>query len=177
MRSFDKRPLTENSQRISASVFVRNFYLELKRKYLPEGLATPSSPIGVEAKLPTSDTSIDSIANKPAYHSKGILDLRKEECVKDLIKMIEAGSSLNLKQEINGNLEFTEPNKVRMVYTRSNLGKGFVFWFICEVCGRKVRYLYIPPNSQITACRRCHRLAYGNQNNDKRLRTFDGLLR
>ncbi len=32
MYSFDKRPLTGNSQRISASVFVRNYYLELKRR-------------------------------------------------------------------------------------------------------------------------------------------------
>lgn len=31
-------------------------------KYLPEGLAAPSSPIGVGAKLPTSDTSRLSIA-------------------------------------------------------------------------------------------------------------------
>lgn len=32
------------------------------RKYLPEGLATPSSPIGVGARLPTSDTSKKDIS-------------------------------------------------------------------------------------------------------------------
>jgi len=145
MRPFDKRPLIENSQRISASVFVRNFYLELKQK-------APDD-------------------------KKVLLDLNNEEFVKDLIEMIESGSTINLKQELNGKIEFTEQNQVRITYTKSNLGRGYVFWFICGVCGRKVRYLYIPPNSQVSACRRCHRLAYGNQNNDKRLRTFDGLLR
>lgn len=137
MRPFDKRPLTENSQRISASVFVRNFYLELKRK-------APDS-------------------------KKAELDLNNEEFVKDLIEMIESGSTINLKQELNGKIEFTEQNQVRITYTKSNLRKGFIFWFICGVCGRKVRYLYIPPNSQITACRICHRLSYGEQNESRRI--------
>lgn len=138
MRPFDKRPLVENSQRISASVFVRNFYLELKQK--------------------ASDDK------------KVLLDPKKEEFVKDLIEMIGKGSTINLKQEMNGKIEFTDQNQVRMTYTKSNLGRGFIFWFICGVCGRKVRYLYIPPNSQVLACRTCHRLAYDQQNDDKRFR-------
>ena len=140
MRSFDKRPLTENSQRISASVFVRNFYLELKRR----------APDGKKAKL----------------------DLNKEEFVKDLIEMIESGSTINLKQELNGKIEFTEQNQVRITYTKSNLGRGYVFWFICRVCGRRARYLYIPPNSQVSACRTCHRLAYDKQNESNKVRAL-----
>lgn len=145
MRSFDKRPLTGNSQRISASVFVRNFYLELKKK-----------------------TSGDK---------KALFDPGKEEFVRDLIEMIEKGSTINLKQEMNGKIEFTDQNQVRMTYTKSNLGRGFVFWFICGVCGRKVRYLYIPPNSQISACRTCHRLAYGEQNDSKSVRSLNRIFR
>ena len=145
MRPFDKRPLIENSQRISASVFVRNFYLELKQK-------APDD-------------------------KKVLLDLNNEEFVKDLIEMIESGSTINLKQELNGKIEFTEQNQVRVTYTKSNLGKGYIFWFICGVCGRKVRYLYIPHNSQVSACRRCHRLAYGRQNNSKSVRGFNRIFR
>lgn len=145
MRPFDKRPLTENSQRISVSVFVRNSYLELKQK-------APND-------------------------KKVLLDLNNEKFVKDLIEMIESGSTINLKQELNGKIEFTEQNQVRITYTKSNLGKGYIFWFICGVCGRKVRYLYIPPNSQVSACRICHRLAYGIQNDNKRFRGFNRLLR
>lgn len=144
INSFAKRPIIENSQRISATVFVRNFYLELIRK-VPAG--------------------------KRDKHG-----LTKEEFVKDLIKKVESESTINLKQEVNGKIEFTEQNKVKMTYTRSNLGKGFIFWFICEVCGRKVRYLYIPPNSQVSACRACHRLAYDCQNDNKRSRGLNRLL-
>ncbi|OGK30350.1 hypothetical protein A3F29_00945 [Candidatus Roizmanbacteria bacterium RIFCSPHIGHO2_12_FULL_33_9] len=41
-----------------------SFITGKKSKYLPEGLATPSSPIGVGAKLPTSGTSNRSITKK-----------------------------------------------------------------------------------------------------------------
>lgn len=138
---FNKRPLIENSQSISASVFVRNYYLELKQ-YEPVG-------------------------------NKGSFNLKDEHFVKDLIGKIEQNSTFNLKQEINGKTEFTEPNKILLTYTKSNLGKGFVFWFICGVCGRKVRYLYIPPNSEVSACRICHRLTYGQQNDNKRFRSLN----
>ena len=143
MRPFDKRPLTENSQRISASAFIRFSYLQIKQ--------------GV------------------ADNKRKLVDLRREEFVKELIKIIESGSVLNLKQEINGEIEYTDPNKVKMTYTRSNLGKGFVFWFICGVCGRRVRYLYIPPNSQVSACRICHKLAYKRQNDSKSERNLNRL--
>jgi hypothetical protein len=138
---FNKRPTIENSQVISASVFVRNFYLQLK------------------LKAKEKETEVE--------------DLRDEDFVKDLIEMIEGCSSINLKQENNGQVEYTEPNKIKLTYTRSNLGKGFVFWFICGCCGRKVLYLYIPPNTQIAACRKCHRLAYSQQNENKRFREFN----
>lgn len=143
--SFDKRPVVENSQRISAGVFVRNYYLELKQK--------------------------------TAGDKETLTDLKNEEFIRDLIDMIERNSTINLKQEINGKTEFTKPNKIQLTYTKSNLGKGFVFWFVCGVCSRRVRYLYIPPNSQITACRECHKLAYRIQNENKRFRDFGKFLR
>ena len=148
MRSFDKRPIVENSQRISASVFVRNFFFEY---FLHSPIET------------------DSNRRKP--------DLKNEIDIQYLLKRIETESNINLKQEIKGKIEFTKSNEVKLTYTKSNLGRGFVFWFICQVCGRKVRYLYIPPNSQITACRICHRLAYDKQNDNKRIRSFNKLFR
>ncbi|MFC1727569.1 hypothetical protein ACFL0Y_03530 [Patescibacteria group bacterium] len=143
--SFDKRPVVENSQRVSVSVMVRNSFLEFKKAASEE--------------------------------KKKKFDLKNEDFVKDLIEMIESGSTLNLKQESNGEVEFTKPNKIKLAYTKSNLGKGFVFWFICQVCGRKVRYLYFPPNSQTCACRICHRLAYKQQNENKRFRNLSRFLR
>lgn len=140
----NKRPLIENSQSISASVFVRNHYLDLKQYGTAE--------------------------------EKKNINLNDENFVKGLIRKIEGKSYINLKQEIKGKMEFSEENKVLLTYTKSNLGKGFVFWFICGVCGRRVRYLYIPPNSPVMACRKCHKLAYSQQNDNKRFRSFNRFL-
>lgn len=136
-RSFNQRPLIENSQVISVSVYVRDSFIKLK-----------NNPLIKDIKF----------------------DFNDEKSVKDLMEMIESCCTINLKQETNGQVEFTEPNKIKLTYSKSNLGKGFVFWFVCGVCGRRVRYLYIPPNSQVTACRKCHRLAYRRQNENKRFR-------
>lgn len=103
------------------------------------------------------------------------LDLNNEEDVKLFIELIEKGVKLNLKQENNGEASYTEWNSVKVTYTKSNLRKGFVFWFICNICGRRVRYLYFPPNSEVLACRVCHRLAYRKQN-ENRLRGGLGRL-
>lgn len=140
--SYGKRPLVENSQKISAAICVRNFLFDLKGMVIGRNF-----------------------------------DLRNEEDVKDLLRKIELGTTFNLKQEKDGEAEFTEPNNVKMTYTKSNLGKGFVFWFICNLCGRRVKYLYFPPNSQVLACRDCHKLAYEYQNESKRFRNLSSLLR
>ncbi len=99
------------------------------------------------------------------------LDLNKEEDVKLFVKIVEQGVTVNLKQEKNGEVSTTEyMNPMKLTYTKSNLNKGFIFWFVCNLCGRKVRYLYFPPNSEVMACRRCHRLAYKKQNeNDSKI--------
>ena len=135
--SYGKRPLVENSQRVSASICVRNFLFELQ------------------------DKAINNNFN-----------LNCEEDIKNLLRKIESSTTFNLKQEKGGDVEFTEPNFVKMTYTKSNLGKGFVFWFICNVCSKRVKFLYFPPNSQVLACRRCHRLTYEKQNESKRFRSL-----
>ena len=129
---YGKRPLIEESQKISASICVRNYLLE---------------------------RSIPIVSRK--------LDLNNEQDVKDLIGEIERGTTFNLKQQNGVDTEYTEPNKVKMTYTKSNLRIGFVFWFICNICGRRVRYLYFPSNSSMLACRNCHRLVYEKQNDTK----------
>lgn len=105
------------------------------------------------------------------------LTLNNEKDIKDLISMIELNSKFNLKKEVNGDYEYSEPNSVKLTYTQSNLGNGFVFWFICNLCNRRAKYLYFPPNSTILACRRCHRLSYEKQNASKKYRDYFNLLR
>src|SRR3989344_4028033 len=98
------------------------------------------------------------------------LDLGKEEDVKLFIELVGQSVTINLRQENNGEVSTTEyMNQIKLTYTKSNLNKGFIFWFICNLCGRRVRYLYFPPNSEVLACRTCHRLAF-RKKNKKRFR-------
>lgn len=134
---YGKRPIIEESQKISAGACVRKFLLDIERPF----------------------------------------NLNNEEEVRDMIQKIEAYTRINLKQEKGGEDVYSDPNKVKMTYTMSNLGKGFVFWFICNLCGRRVKHLYFPPNSEVLACRNCHRLAYDKQNENKRFRDLNRLFR
>jgi len=110
---YGKRPVVEESQKISAAICVRNYLFERP------------IPIGSQK-----------------------IDLNNEEDVKRLINEIESGTTFNLKQQNGVNTDFTEPNRVKLTYSKSNLGKGFVFWFICNICGRRVKYLYFPQTLQ-----------------------------
>lgn len=130
--SFGKKPVLENAQKITVSVFVRHTILELK----------------------------DHLREQLKYH----LDLNNEEHVKLYISMAEKYVKVNLRQENNGEIDFTSTqNPVKITYTRSNLGRGFIFWFICNRCGKRVRDLFFPYNSEVWACRTCHRLSYRKQ--------------
>lgn len=134
---YGKRPTVEESQKINAAIFVRNYLIGRKVSII---------------------------------HKK--LDLNKEEDIQELVSEIESGLTLNLKQQNGVNTEYTEPNRIKMTFSRSNLGKGFIFWFVCNVCSRRVKHLYIPPSSEILACRKCHRLTYEQQNETKSLRSL-----
>jgi hypothetical protein len=138
---YGKRPIVEESQKISAAIFVRNYLID---RYVS------------------------------IIHRK--LDLNKEEDIQELISEMEGGLTLNLKQQNGVDTNYTEPNGIKMTYSKSNLGKGFIFWFVCNICGRRVKHLYIPPSSEILACRKCHRLAYNKQNESKNTRVWDRLL-
>lgn len=139
--SYGKRPIVEDSQKVSAAICVRNYLLQRPKPVVPV-----------------------------------VLNLNREEDVKKVIEQMELGTTINLTKDGFGETEYSEPNHIKMTYTKSNLGKGFVFWFMCNMCNRRVKYLYFPPNSSILACRRCHRLAYDKQNESKRFRPFRRLF-
>jgi hypothetical protein len=42
----------------------------------------------------------------------------------------------------------------------SNLGRGYLFYFVCDGCERLSRYLYAPAGQIKYLCRRCHKLSY-----------------
>lgn len=138
---YGKRPIIEESQKISSAICVRNYLIDRQ----------PSA-------------------------IRRTFDLNEETDVKELITEIESETTFNLKQFNGSDHDYSEPNNVKLTYAKSNLGKGFVFWFICNICSRRVKYLYFPPNSTTLACRNCHRLTYNKQNENKRFRPMRRLF-
>lgn len=100
------------------------------------------------------------------------LDLRKEEDVKKLIEIVNKTVYLTSKNLLENN-EIKNP--VQITYTRSNLKKGFIFWFVCQGCFKKASLLYFTPYSNNFLCRNCHRLTY-EKNNTKEGKIIKELL-
>lgn len=42
-------------------------------------------------------------------------------------------------------------------------GYGQRIWFVCPICGRRCRLLYLPRRERTWACRHCHQLTYTSQ--------------
>ena len=45
-------------------------------------------------------------------------------------------------------------------FVPSNLGKGFLFYFVCDGCGGRVKHLYNPDGQFRYLCRICHGVSY-----------------
>lgn len=135
-------------------------------------------PIVEESQIISSVVCVRNfLLQRPRYETFKTLNLNNETDVKNVIEQIELGTTINLTKEISGKIETTEPNLIKMTYTKSNLDKGFIFWFVCNICKARVKYLYFPPNSPILACRNCHKLCYKNQNSSKKFRNMDKWLK
>ncbi|MGI9862666.1 hypothetical protein SDD30_14905 [Moorella naiadis] len=49
--------------------------------------------------------------------------------------------------------------RVKLPY-KGNAHGGYIRWFLCPICGRKTPRLYLPPEGDGFACRKCLALAY-----------------
>jgi hypothetical protein len=76
---------------------------------------------------------------------KGLLNLPKNTAFKSL-------------SDIRTNIPFWERQEVD--YIKSNLGKGYIFYFLCNICGRRVKYLYNYNEYSSPKCRICCDLRY-----------------
>lgn len=45
-------------------------------------------------------------------------------------------------------------------YVASNLGRGYIFYFVCNGCGRRAKYLYEYNTTLSPLCRMCCRITY-----------------
>lgn len=89
------------------------------------------------------------------------LNFNEKKFVEIFVQYINTGTTIRVKAK--GTLQELE-NKIKITYSLSNLGRGYIFWFVCNHCNLKSRFLYCPPNSNRILCRLCHRLAYKKQN-------------
>jgi hypothetical protein len=55
----------------------------------------------------------------------------------------------------------------------SNLGRGYIFYFICNGCGRRSKYLYEYSMTLSPLCRVCCRITYRRKSNTLYIPTFD----
>lgn len=64
-------------------------------------------------------------------------------------------------QRIKGLMDIAK-NTQKFDFVPSNLGngKGFIFYFLCNGCGRRARYLYFRNTISEPLCRICCRLSY-----------------
>ena len=102
------------------------------------------------------------------------VDMNSEEQVSDLLKEAESNITINLRQNegVGREPSYSTLNNIKFMHTKSNLGRGFIFWFMCNLCNKKKRYLYFPPNSEVLACRTCHNLSYQQRNESKSYRNI-----
>lgn len=64
----------------------------------------------------------------------------------------EFGSLLNIQSQ--------HQNWQSFEYIQSNLGRGYMFYFICSSCDSRVKFLYKPDPESPYWCRKCHGLEY-----------------
>lgn len=106
------------------------------------------------------------------------LNLKEKQWVDIFLKKVNGKVSTNLRLRKNGEEENSKACFIRLHASPSNLGKGYVFWFLCNRCNGKARLLYVPPNSEDFFCRNCHRLAYKSQRQSRYRSVYlDKLLR
>src|SRR3989338_10620695 len=77
--------------------------------------------------------------------------------------------AIRLKEFINTpTLEFETPFQIyqsshewqEVDFVPSNLGRGYIFYFICNRCEGNMRHLYQPYPEAQPLCRNCHHLTY-----------------
>ena len=77
------------------------------------------------------------------------------------IKELLAESREKYKIELTISNKYTQ--EIDITSTIGSFG-GFVYWFICLGCKRRVKKLHLSQNENVFLCRHCHHLAYRSQN-------------
>ena len=91
-----------------------------------------------------------------------VFDLRHPGQVKYMVELMNDPKNTTFKSIRDPRDSYYYWHKQRFDYVPSNLGRdrGFVFYFICNGCGRRVKYLYEYSSLESPLCRTCCHLKY-----------------
>ena len=93
-----------------------------------------------------------------------VYNIRHRMEVQNMVEDMNKPSNTTFKsmRDFRGGDYFWHEQKVDFV--ASNLGRGFIFYFRCNGCGRRVKYLYEYSMLDTPLCRICCRLRYEQPN-------------
>ena len=91
-----------------------------------------------------------------------IFDLRHPGQVKYMVELMNDPKNTAFKSIRDPRDGYYYWNEQRFDYVPSNLGtgRGFIFYFICNACRRRVKYLYEYSSLESPLCRHCCHLKY-----------------
>jgi hypothetical protein len=89
-----------------------------------------------------------------------VFDTRHEGNVRYMVELMNKPENTTFKsvRDLQEDRYYWDYQKVDFV--RSNLKRGFIFYFVCNGCGRRVKYLYEYSVMRTPLCRICCRLDY-----------------
>ncbi len=79
------------------------------------------------------------------------------ERIKELMNLPKNTASKSFS-DVRSGIPYWDMQKID--YINSNIGRGYIFYFLCSGCGRRVKYLYEYNMTLSPLCRICCRLGY-----------------
>jgi len=79
--------------------------------------------------------------------------------VRDLMN-IPANTTFKSLEDIRNEQPYWKHQKVDCIPSNLGRSRGYLFYFICNSCGRRVKFLYFHTYLESPMCRKCYRLPY-----------------
>jgi hypothetical protein len=91
-------------------------------------------------------------------------DLRQPPYVHELQKLLNDPVNTTFKslRDIRSGIPFWNKQEVEFVLSNLGTGRGALFYFVCNECRGRVKYLYTDSLCSSPVCRKCAKLGYRN---------------
>ncbi len=107
------------------------------------------------SSMDTVAAALDELYNKGYSPGNKIGRVKNETEAEHLLEILNTPGALTCVLNVKG-LEAQWP---RFEYIKSNL-TGYIYYFLCSDCGKRVKFLYHTNSSYGYKCRDCQRLRY-----------------